>query len=98
VIKEYNGTNLIKDGLLYFYSSWISSCNMYNELVSNIDKKFKDLSIMKINTTKHYELKEKFKITKIPSFIMIKDDEIISRKDGNTNQYTIINWINENRG
>ncbi|MBO5712050.1 MAG: thioredoxin family protein [Acholeplasmatales bacterium] len=98
MINEYNGSNLIDNGLIYFYSSWISTCNMYNDLINIIDKKFRNLSIMKVNTTKHYDMKEEFEVKKIPSFVLVKNNEIISRIDGTTSQYTMINWINDNRG
>ena len=98
MIKEYNGSNIIENGLLYFYSSWISSCNMYNELNERISNKFTDLDIMRINTTKYYSMKEQYNIKKIPSYVLIKNNANIAKLDGMTNQYSLINWINENRG
>lgn len=71
---------------------------MYNDLVNVIEKKYKDLAIIRINTTKYYEMKEQFKIKKIPSFVLLKDDNVVSKYDGMTSQYSMINWIKENRG
>lgn len=71
---------------------------MYNDLVNVIEKKYKDLAIIRINTTKYYEKKEQFKINKIPSFVLLKDDNVVSKYEGMTSQYSIINWIKENRG
>ncbi len=71
---------------------------MYNDLVNVIEKKYKDLAIIRINTTKYYEMKEQFKINKIPSFVLLKDDNVVSKYDGMTSQYSMINWIKENRG
>lgn len=96
MISEYNGNNLISNGLLFFYSSWISDCNLTKDYLNNLTKKYNNLVILKINTTKYYNLKQLYKINAIPSFIYIKDNQIISQLIGFNNQINLDKWISKN--
>lgn len=94
MIIEYNGNNFIETGILYFYSSWVSSCNIQKENFEFIKDKYKNINILKINTTKYYMLKKDYNIKVIPSFVILKNKEIISKIDGMSNKITINKWIN----
>ena len=94
MIYEYNGTNLA-DGLYYFYASWNSKCNMLAERIQRLNMEFKNLTIYKVNTTKYTNLKHDLKINKMPSYLLIKNQEIVGRKDGNFDYYTLKKWLQE---
>lgn len=96
MIKEYNGNNLIKNGILYFYSSWVSTCNIPKSNLSYLENKYKNIDMMKINTTKFHDVKKIYNIKIIPSFIIIKDTELVSQLDGISNKITLDKWILNN--
>lgn len=95
MIYEYNGSN-VTDGLYYFYASWNSNCNTIKNRINRIDKEYNNLTIYRVNTTKYIKLKNDMNINKIPSFIFIKNNEIVSRISGNVDYYTLSNWLKEN--
>lgn len=93
MVIEYNGKNFIETGILYFYSSWVSSCNIQKDNFEFIKVKYKEINILKINTTKFYKIKKDYEIKVIPSFVIIKNNEIISKLDGMSNKITLNKWI-----
>lgn len=97
MIYEYNGSNLA-DGLYYFYASWNSRCNVLADRIQRLNIDFKNLTIYKVNTTKFAQLKKDLKINKIPSYLLIQNQQIIDRKDGNFDYLTLKKWLNERIG
>ena len=95
MLSEYNGNNLIENGILYFYSSWVSSCNVPKDNLNFINNNLKNVDIQKINTTKYYNIKKNFEIKTIPSFALIKNNKIIAKLDGMSNKITLNKWIVE---
>jgi hypothetical protein len=96
LILEYNGSNLISNGILYFYSAWLSDCSVAKNNIIDISIIHKDITIQKINVTKYYKLKKYYNVKVIPSLILINNDKLMSKLDGISNKLTINNWIKEN--
>lgn len=94
LIYEYNGSNLA-DGLYYFYASWNSSCNVLKDRITKLNLDFKNLTIYKVNTTRYPQIKKDLKINKIPSYLLISNQQIVDRRDGNIDYLTLKNWLKE---
>ena len=94
MIIEYNGSNL-NDGLFYFYASWNSNCNSTKQKLERLNFDNKNITIYRINVTKFPELKEKYKVSRIPSYMIVKNNNIITRRDGNIDFYSLNKWIKE---
>lgn len=97
MIYEYNGSNLA-DGLYYFYASWNSRCNVLAERITKLNMEFKNLTIYKVNTTKYANMKKDFQVSKIPSYLLIQNQQVVSRKDGNFDYISLKKWLNERLG
>lgn len=98
MIIDYNPNFKIKgDLLLYFYASWSSKCNMYLEALSKISNEYDDFSVVKINTTKYPNLKTIYNINKIPSYILISNDNVVGRLDGYIDSHSLLRWIRKNK-
>ncbi|MDE7263153.1 MAG: thioredoxin family protein [Anaeroplasmataceae bacterium] len=94
MIYEYNGSNLA-DGLYYFYASWNSRCNILADRLLKLNLDFKNLTIYKVNTTKYSQMKKDFNVVKMPSYLLIKNQQVISRKDGNLDYFSLKKWLSE---
>ena len=97
LIFEFTGSNMIDNGLLFFYAYWSSNCNIQLDALKKIEKDNPDLQILKINTTKYRISKDKYQIHKIPTFIIINDNKIISRMDGYKDRISLSNWVKKYR-
>ncbi len=93
MIYEYNGQEIL-DGLYFFYASWNSKCNLLAERIQKLNLEF-NLPIYRVNVTKYGSLKHRFSITRIPSYLLIKNGEVISRRDGNVDYYSLKLWLKE---
>lgn len=94
MIYEYNGSNL-GDGLYFFYAAYNSKCNVLAERINKLNNDYKNLNIYRVNTTKYMNIKNQLSVTKIPSYLLIKNQSVISRKDGNVDYYTLKQWLKE---
>lgn len=94
MVYEYSGEKL-QDGLYFFYASWNSSCNVLKERVTKLNIEFQNLNIFRVNTTKYASLKQKFAVKRIPSYLLIKEEQVVSRKDGNIDYYSLKQWLRE---
>ena len=94
MIYEYNGSNLA-DGLYYFYASWNSRCNVLAERITRLNLEFSNLKIYKVNTTKYANMKKEYQITKMPSYLLIENQKVIGRKEGNLDYFTLKKWLSE---
>lgn len=95
MISDYNGFNMIDTGLLYFYSSYSSKCSIFLDAIQKAFAKCKG-NVLKINLTRYQELKRKYNIKGIPEFIIIKNNNIVSRIGGIIDSYSLEKWINNN--
>lgn len=97
MIVEYNGGNINPNCLVYFYASWASKCNLHLDALKKIEAENKDLLILRVNVSKFHALKEKYTITKIPTFMILNNDSIIARVNGYTDQYSLTRWVKKFR-
>ena len=96
MIKEYNG-EVIDDGfiLLFFYASYSSNCNTSLANLDYLAHSFTDMDIIKINITKYINLKTKYKIKVIPTYLLLNKNNIISKCEGAQNRIALTGWVNQ---
>ncbi|MDE7213283.1 MAG: thioredoxin family protein, partial [Anaeroplasmataceae bacterium] len=63
--------------------------------INRLNLEFKNLTIYKVNSTKYPQMKKDFKINKIPSYLLIQNQQVVTRKDGNFDYLTLKKWLNE---
>lgn len=90
MIYEFNG-NLV-DGLYYFYASWNSKCNSSHDRLERISKKH-NLNVIRVNSTKYPGLKKNFNVSRIPTYLFIKDGNVIKKLEGNIDYISLSKWI-----
>lgn len=93
MIYEYNGKEIKGLNVLFFYSAWSKSCVINEQIIKDIGK---SINVIKVNTTKYYELKERYNVKKIPTYILVSNDRIISKYSGLINSKSIYEWIRNN--
>lgn len=76
--KEYD---ILENGkiVLDFYAQWCGQCKMVSPKVSEISDNKKDYLFYKVDADKQPELVEKYKITNLPTFVVLENGNIIGR-------------------
>lgn len=93
MVYEYSGGEL-QDGLYFFYASWNSNCNVLLNRITRLNNEL-SIPIFRVNTTKYNLIKEKLAVHRIPSYIWIQNHQIVSRKDGNIDYFSLKKWLQE---
>ena len=65
-----NGIHVIK-----FWAPWCGPCKMYNPVIEKLDVEFESVNFISIDTDQVPELAKQFKITSLPTLIIIQDGE-----------------------
>ncbi|MBO7195802.1 MAG: thioredoxin [Clostridia bacterium] len=79
--------------LLDFYADWCGPCRMVMPIVEEIASERDDLLVGKINVDENPELAKEFGIFSIPTLVVIKNGEIISRSSGAKSKDKILELV-----
>jgi len=72
----------VKEGavLIDFYADWCMPCLMMAPVLQELSEKMKGkIRIGKVNVEDNQELAQKFNVSSIPNFVLIKDGEVAER-------------------
>ena len=85
-IDKYNFENEVmnsdKPVLLDFWASWCGPCRMVSPVIDEIAGERSDIKVGKINVDEQPELARKFGVMSIPTLIVMKNGQIVSKAAG----------------
>ncbi|MFH1503203.1 MAG: thioredoxin [Candidatus Diapherotrites archaeon] len=76
---EFN--EFIKEGnvLIDFYADWCMPCVMMGPIIDDVADKFsKKLKVGKVNVEDGHEIAQKFGVSSIPNFVLLKDGKVVT--------------------
>ncbi len=77
--------------MLYFTASWCGPCKAIAPMITNMIES--GLPILKIDVDEQSELCQQYGINSVPTFIVIENDEVISRKVGAQSKEVLIKML-----
>lgn len=75
--------------ILYFTASWCGPCKMISPYVDELKKHYSEYNFFKIDVDEAEDVSEVFEIQSMPTFIIVKDKQIINRFSGANKQLLI---------
>ncbi|MBO5096141.1 MAG: thioredoxin [Bacilli bacterium] len=81
-INEELVKNSHKLVLIDFYADWCMPCQMLTPILSELDKKYNNLEVYKVNVDESQSTNILYNITSIPTMLFFKDGEEVERKVG----------------
>lgn len=81
-MKEYK--------LLDFWADWCSPCKLMNPIIDEIEKEYDNVEVVRINADLDKQMVDKYKIQSVPTYILIKDEEIVSIVKGAMPKYRFL--------
>ena len=85
-IDKYNFENEVmnsdKPVLLDFWASWCGPCRMVSSVIDEIAGERSDIKVGKINVDEQPELARQFGVMSIPTLIVMKNGQIVSKAAG----------------
>ena len=83
--------------LLDFYADWCPPCKMMGPVFVELEKEFAGkVEFKKIDIDKEGEKAAEFKVMSIPTFVILKNGQEVSRKIGALSKEVLKSWIEEN--
>jgi len=79
-----------------FYAEWCGPCKVLTPLMENVKNKFNNVNFEDIDIEVQYEVAQKYYVRSVPTVIIEKDGEEVSRFTGVQSEMAYINALNEN--
>ncbi len=94
MLKELNNENFVnetKDGLklIEFFADWCGFCTRQEPILKELDK----IWIGRVNTDENKDIAKKYRISSLPSFVLMKNGEEVERFSGLHSKFDIMNII-----
>ena len=84
-MKEYK--------LLDFWADWCSPCKLMNPIIDEIENDYQNVEVVRINADENKDMVQKYKIMTVPTYILIKDEEIVSIVKGAMPKYRFLQML-----
>ena len=89
-MKKYN--ELTNDlTLVDFYATWCGPCRMLSPVLEEVT----EIDVIKVDVDEERDLSLQYKINVVPTLILLKDKQEVSRKQGYMDLDELNNWINQ---
>lgn len=83
--------------LLDFYADWCPPCKVMGPIIEELKEEFEGrVGFKKINVDKNQDEASKYGVMSIPTFVMLKEGQEVSRKMGALSKAEFANWLKEN--
>lgn len=82
--------------LVDFYATWCGPCSMQSKVLDNIQtSRSVDIDIVKVNVDEAPRLAMEYGIDSIPTLMIFKDNKLVKRIVGYTDQEELLKIIND---
>ena len=94
--KENFEENVLKSEnpvVVDFWAPWCGPCRMVVPLVEEIAEERQDIKVGKVNVDEEFELAGKFRISSIPTLLVIRDGKVVNQAMGARPKQAILNLL-----
>ena len=95
--KEFN--NLVSDGMVLvdFYATWCGPCKMLGPVLEELSSDRDELKIVKMDIDQNSNLAKSYGVMSVPTLMLFKNGNMISKQVGFMPKELINKWIEENK-
>lgn len=102
MIKNINSDEFdseIKNGVVFvdFFATWCGPCKMLSPVLDEVSNEISDVKFLKVDVDEAGDIASKYQIMSIPTLIIFKDGNIVSRHTGLLSRSDLISFISENK-
>ena len=81
--------SLVKNNLVFldFFAEWCMPCTIMSPIIDELSLEFgRNIKFGKINVDDNQKIADKFEISSIPTFILLKNSQVLERISGSVTQ------------
>ena len=82
-----------KTVLLDFFAAWCAPCRMLSPVIEAISEERDDVTVGKVDIDEEMELAQKYQVMSIPTLIVIKGGEVVSRAVGAASKDEVLSML-----
>jgi len=88
-----------KPALVKVYATWCGPCQQMKPIFNELEKEFSNVyTFAELNVDDERDISIQYSITSVPTFLFIKNGEVVGRETGFINKDDLINKMNEYLG
>ncbi len=79
----------VKEGVVFidFFAEWCMPCTMMSPIIEDLSEEFRGkVKFGKVDVDENQKVAQKFGVTSIPTFVLLKGSEILERYSGTMSQ------------
>lgn len=80
-----------------FFAVWCGPCQMMKPIFHKIAEEMNGINFVAVDVDKFSELAAKYDVMSIPTFVIFRDGEAITLKNGAMSESDFRSWIEKNR-
>ena len=82
-----------KTVLLDFWASWCGPCRMVSPIIDEIAEERTDIKVGKVNVDEEFELAGAFRISSIPTLLVLRDGKVVNQAMGARPKQAILDLL-----
>ena len=83
-----------KTVLVDFYADWCAPCKMQSVVLDEFAKEANDIEIIKVNVDSEGELAARYKVSSIPTLMVVKNGEVVKIEPGFKSKPDLERFVN----
>ena len=84
-------SNMSKPILYDFFATWCGPCRIQSPIIHALQERLADkVDVQMVDVDEHPDLANKYHISVVPTLIIEKDDKVVERREGVTDEVTLI--------
>lgn len=95
--SEFN--SLVSNGIVLvdFYATWCGPCKMLAPVLEEVASDRDELKVVKMDIDENMELAKTYGVMSVPTLMLFKDGNMVSKKIGFMPKELITSWVEENK-
>ena len=91
--------NEIKEGVSFvdFFANWCGPCKMLSPIVEELSNEVNDVKFLKVDVDESADVAASFGIMSIPTLLMFKDGNLVSKHTGFLSKSELEEFVNKNK-